>query len=545
MKLSFVFLIILGSLWATEIEKSIDSNQHYFRAKKVIRMCIDPHWMPYEAIHHGKMIGVNRAFIQRIEDSLPIPIQLVPTLNWSQSLAFVKSKECDILSLVMPTPSREKYLNFTTPYLEVPSVLVTKIGNTKSRQSPLHSDNKIGVVKDYAMAEILKKNYPLTHFVDVENVHEGLHQVQEGTLYALVSTSLAIAHNFQSGEFSNLTVAVTLPEKLQLGFGVRKDDQKLLEILENRLQSIPQSQKDSIFNQWIGIKFQPKGVDFVVFRNVLFVILFVGLFFLYHYYNTRKLNQELRKRLKRQISKVREQDKIIFHQNKLAAMGEMIENIAHQWRQPLAQINSAVSVIDNKLYHANFRDIAVDTKLLEIEQMTQYMSQTIEDFSHFLDEDKTKEQFHLISIIEKSIEILKGPLESCQIEIDVDVDPYLILKGNANELQHIIMVLLNNAKDVLETQEIDAPKITITLNLIEQTKLQLYVCDNGGGVERAIEEKVFEPYFSTKGQSQGRGLGLYLSKKIIQNSFQGDIILHNTQYGACFIVSFLYHNEGE
>jgi len=518
-------------------KKISDDYRAYFQSKKEITMCIDPNWMPLEAIEQGRMIGVNKEFIDLVQSYLPIPIRLVPTTNWSESITFAKERKCDILSLAMETTNRKKYLNFTSGYLKVSNVIVSKEALPASFELSHMEQRKIGVVQGYAMAEILKRAYPHIQFVDVESVVDGLEHVQEGSIDGFVATSLAVAYNFQSGQYKDLNVMTILPQKLDLGFGVRSDDLQLLAVLQHIVEQIPQSKREAIFNQWITIKFNDNEQAYKIFRNVLWVTLGMLFFILYYSYHSRKLNQKLQKNLATQIERIREQDKMIFHQNKLAAMGEMIENIAHQWRQPLAQINSAISVIDSRLYQNKTEDIVIDAKLIEIEQMTGYMSQTIDDFHHFLDQDRPKELFCLYNIVEKAIEILRGPLESCQITIEIDMDRHTAVEGYANEFLHVLVSILSNAKDILEQRSIPNPKITLRLHQSEQES-QLIICDNGGGVESGMEDKVFEPYFSTKEKMKGRGLGLYISKMIVQKSLKGDIQLSNTDEGACFRIDF-------
>ncbi len=509
----------------------------YFKTQKAITMCIDPDWMPLEAMENGKMVGVNREFIDWVQTHLPIPITLIPTQNWSESLVFAKQRKCDILSLVMRTPLREKYLNFTSSYLELPNVIIVHQDAYKPLSLLDLHGKKIGVVKNYAMAEIMRNHYPQIHLIEVPNEYEGLVQVQKGHIDGLVATSLAVAHNLQSGEFKNLHTAITLPWLLRLGFGVRLDDTVLLAILEEIVTQTPQTKLDAIFGKWITAKPLERDTNSQLFRNVMLALLAILLFILYHYHNSRKLNQKLQESLAIQIHDIRQKDTIIFHQNKLASMGEMIQNIAHQWRQPLAQINSAIGVIDNRLYQNSICDRIIEEKLVEIEKMTHYMSQTIDDFHGFLDENKQKESFNLYETIQKAIDITKGSLESCQIDIRLHLDINITLVGYPNELLHIFVVLLSNAKDSIQIRHITHPTITVLLKRIDNF-FEIYFCDNAGGIDPSIEEKIFEPYFSTKGKQQGRGLGLYISKMIMQESFKGDIRLQNSLKGACFVIEF-------
>jgi C4-dicarboxylate-specific signal transduction histidine kinase len=235
----------------------------------------------------------------------------------------------------------------------------------------------------------------------------------------------------------------------------------------------------------------------------------------------------------KELAKSREKDKINFHQNKLTSMGEMLENIAHQWRQPLSQINSAVSIIDDILYQNGSKDAKVEQKLSEIESLTTYMSKTIDDFKNLFDKKRSKEPFSLRDVIEKSIYILKGTLDSHNIEIDIDLDDDFKSYGYPSELQQVIVAILNNAKEALINKKMFYPEIYIRVDRIDEYN-NIYICDNAGGIDVDIIDKIFEPYFTTKYKSKGTGLGLYISKLIIEGSLEGELGVKNVVDGACF-----------
>ncbi len=229
----------------------------------------------------------------------------------------------------------------------------------------------------------------------------------------------------------------------------------------------------------------------------------------------------------------RDKDKMLFHQNKQVAMGEMIENIAHQWRQPLTQINSSVLVIDDILHQHNSMSNELDEKLIEIESLTEYLSQTIDDFRGFFDKSKVKKTFLLDEIVEKSTSLVSGALKKNNIQLEIQGDKNLLIDSFESELLQVLVVILNNAKDVLIQKTIKDSQININLKKVNQ-HFTITICDNAGGVPEKIIGKIFEPYFTTKHQSQGTGLGLYISKIIIEDSLQGNLKVYNTKDGACF-----------
>jgi len=244
---------------------------------------------------------------------------------------------------------------------------------------------------------------------------------------------------------------------------------------------------------------------------------------------------DLENKVQVEVEKSRDKDKFIFHQSKLAAMGEMIENIAHQWRQPLSQVNSAVMIIDDELAQKNITSKAIEDKLSEIENLTQYMSKTINDFRNFFDENKPQEEFPLSDAVDKSINIIQSSLTSHKINLKRNFDESIVLNGYPNELQQVVLVILNNAKDVLISESIKNPQI-ILKTYATLTDVMIEISDNAGGLKEEIIEKIFEPYYSTKGKSQGTGLGLYISKMIIEDSFLGELYAKSSQEETIFTV---------
>lgn len=278
-------------------------------------------------------------------------------------------------------------------------------------------------------------------------------------------------------------------------------------------------------------------LQFLILTLILIIII------LYKTYAIKKLNIKLNQKIKSEIEKSREKDKMLFEQNKFISMGEVMENIAHQWRQPLSQINSSVLVIDDVLHEKNFKDSVIEEKLLEIESLTKYMSNTINDFKNFFDQDKKYETFFLNELIEKSIYIVKGTFKANNIEIENNINNRYEYLGFQNELQHVIVVLLNNAKDAFISRKIIKPKIKIDIKIISN-EYHISICDNALGINDEIIDKIFNPYFTTKHKSQGTGLGLYLSKKIVEQSMQGRLEVKNTKEGACFYIILKTADKG-
>ena len=248
-----------------------------------------------------------------------------------------------------------------------------------------------------------------------------------------------------------------------------------------------------------------------------------------------KLNSSLEKRIQYEISKNTEQQIMLMNQSKLVQMGEMIENIAHQWRQPLAQINSSVLLIDAALNKNKFENTTVEMKLEEIENLTNYMSKTINDFQNFFNPNKEKTTFEIAKVIEKAIDIVKGLIHIHYINVQINIEKDLVCHSYLEELQQVILIILNNAIDALVLKEISSPQIHLTV-YEEDKNIVINIEDNALGINKIHQEKIFEPYFTTKEKTQGTGIGLYMAKLIIENGLKGKLSMKNILNGSCFTI---------
>jgi PAS domain S-box-containing protein len=248
-----------------------------------------------------------------------------------------------------------------------------------------------------------------------------------------------------------------------------------------------------------------------------------------------ELNNSLEEKIQDEIIKNTKQQMVLMHQSKLVQMGEMIENIAHQWRQPLAQINSLVLLIDATLEKNKFTNSTVESKLNEIESMTEYMSKTIDDFKNFFNPNKEMNTFLIETSIKKAYEIVNGLIAFHYIDVNINVEKELQCYSYSEELQQVILIILNNSIEALLLKEIAFPQIFINAYSVEDF-IFINIEDNGLGIKIDYLEKIFEPYFTTKSKSQGTGLGLYMAKMIIENGLAGQLSVENKSNGASFTI---------
>jgi len=228
------------------------------------------------------------------------------------------------------------------------------------------------------------------------------------------------------------------------------------------------------------------------------------------------------------------QREIIYHQNKLASMGEMIENISHQWKQPLTQLSFVLMTIKTAFTHNKLTLEYLENKTEEASNQIRFMSNTITDFSDFLSLKKEKEAFFVVDEIQRVISLIQDSFTVFSIEIEITCDKNHLLLNYKGELTHVIFNLLNNSKDAFSKKQVKDPKITIDIKKVDSDIL-IFIEDNAGGVDANIEKKIFQPYFSTK--ENGLGIGLYMSKKIVEESILGTMTFKNKTEGAEFCIS--------
>lgn len=245
---------------------------------------------------------------------------------------------------------------------------------------------------------------------------------------------------------------------------------------------------------------------------------------------------------------LRQRDILLQQQTRLAAIGEMMANIAHQWRQPLSAITSSISGLKLKQEFSLLEEKDIIDANDQIIKNAEFLSKTIDNFRNFFKKDQLKRKFFIATSIDETITIVQASYDNNFIKINKDLDSNIYYFGSDNLLSQVVLNLLSNAKDALVHNQIEDKIVSISL-FEENDHIKICIQDNGGGVSDEIKDKIFDPYFTTKHQFQGTGLGLYMSSQIIQNHFHGQITLQNqiTQngIGACFTVEFpkIYHNE--
>lgn len=238
-------------------------------------------------------------------------------------------------------------------------------------------------------------------------------------------------------------------------------------------------------------------------------------------------NNQLEHRVEKQLAQIRQKDIALNQQSKLAAIGEMLGNIAHQWRQPLSAISTTASGIKLKLEYDTMDNSELDKELSNIVSTTITLSNTIDDFRNLYSIQKEKTTFSIKSTIQKVVNLVNANLKNNHIHVIEELQDIKI-QSYENELIQVILNIINNSKDALSNKDYKKYIIIKTYQHKDFTVIDIF--DNGGGIKDDIISRVFEPYFTTKFKSQGTGIGLYMTKNIIEKSLQGQIECQNIEF---------------
>ena len=287
------------------------------------------------------------------------------------------------------------------------------------------------------------------------------------------------------------------------------------------------------------IKNEEEVLTLIVINTSITIVFLIFSLFISHILKLRF--QDYKKELISLIETNRQKDSLLSQQSKMAAMGEMIQSIAHQWRQPLSYISTIATAIKVQKEIGVLDETELVKNMDNISNSTKYLSQTIEDFREFFSPQKQVTNFKIDDTICKTLKIIEHQFNSKKIKIIKNIEDIQMF-GFENELVQVVINILNNAKDQFENNTQILNKVIIIEAKKIEEKVYISFKDNAGGFEKELEEKIFDAYFTTKHESNGTGIGLYISKQIIEKNFKGKLLAKNIQLdfennlfsGACF-----------
>ena len=519
----FILIILLSIQLISSPVKFTKEEKAWIEKNPLVTYVGDPDWLPFEAFDkNGNYVGIVADLLKYIEKTTSLKFKIIKTDSWSESVKIMADGKAMIISQSQDANAKTSLL-FTTNYYKNPIVIIM---DKKQYIPSLEKikNKKISIIKREPFFKKIKEEYPDINFINVKSVTEGLQSLNDGKADAFVNTLARTSYYMAKLQLNNLKMVGRTKFYVELGFGIAPKNHILKQIINKALSNIPKDVGNKILSKWITQQYveKPDYTSLYIAIAVFMVIFGMGLTFYI--------------RLKKETNaRIDAQNKMLKQQSKMASMGEMLDSVAHQWKQPLNAITMYL-----ELLKSDFEDGLVDKAYIdEMQEGTQnqieHMMTTLQEFRNFFRPNHAIEDFNLLKLTNSVLLLTKDEFLKNQINIVVQINENITLHGNQNEFKHLIINIINNAKDAFNEKEITNRQINIKATQDAKNVL-ITIEDNAGGIPPDALEHIFEANFTTKAKDKGTGIGLYMSTKIIEK-MSGTIKAENINEGACFYIT--------
>ncbi|MDO9266914.1 MAG: ABC transporter substrate-binding protein [Sulfurimonas sp.] len=551
-------------IFSTKAESLNEEEEGYLKQKEEIRVCVLSSMLPLSDIEHGKFIGIGADILSLMKESIKIPYKFVEAKSFEEHIQNAIDKKCDILPIAIES-SKEEDLKFTTPYHYEPLVIVTKKSENYIADFDTVSDEEFAIVKGSPFIESLKNKYPNIKLNYVNSLKEGFRDIEEGKYYGYIDNLVSVAYAFKNTQNGHLKISERFDDRVGFSFGVRGDDEILFNIFEKLSKNIRHPAIHDFFNEWVSINYT-KSVRFEHLKEVIFLVLLIVFIFFYRQRILKKkngelevlkdklleLNQTLESKIIDAVGEMQKKDTYMLHKSRLTQMGEMVSMIAHQWKQPLNAISTLqiAMIMSIELEEYNLCDKKeredflnfLNDKLKKIGLYTQNLSHIISDFSDFYRPNKYQEDTTLNNPVLQGYWLLEDTLSSENIDLCLELGSKSRVMLFKNEFVQVVLNIINNAKEQFKEKNINGAQILIKSYDRDDVAV-MEISDNALGIDESIIDKIFDPYFSTKFDKNGTGLGLHMSKNIIEQHYKGRLYAQNIENGVKFVIEVGIHKE--
>ncbi len=517
-----------------------EREKNFLDTHPTIRFRVRPNRPPFEFEKNGKPVGIAVDYIKKVAQKIGLEPKFIldnTPINESFKVLSQAQREFDTLLLATKSRDRERFLSFGESYLSYPVMIIANKNAPYVASMKDLSNKKVVLEKDFLINRWIAKDYPDIHRVIAKDTQHALEMVHHSAEFFYVG-NMAIANYLNIfGGLENLKIAAPSDYgNIDYHFVAPKQWPELTSILSKGYQQISPKEHSAIQQKWFSVQYVEK-FDYGLLWKILGVIAVVILWIVWW-------NRKLATKVEEGVQKHKTQEALLVQQSKMAAMGEMINNIAHQWRQPLNSIYIQAQEISYIVEYESSDPVALKELETSIKNQVKYMNSTIDDFRNFF-KPSTKSIFRLLQAIEDVLFLIEGRLKRLDIKVEIprrETLKEITLKGFENEFKQVILNLINNACDVFEEKGSFHNTISIEATLKSKTVV-ITIGDNGGGIpQELLPDKLFEPYTTTKGE-KGTGIGLQMSQMIITEKFNGTIKAQNTPQGAKFIVTLPCDDE--
>ncbi len=547
-----------GYIFSPKLVEFSPDEQAYIKRHKKISVCVNSNFFPIVGIEKGKLTGEMADVFSLISKKTSLEFIPLKSLSEEDFRKNAKEKKCDVVAMIAPFSSHFPTLKATSVISSTNFTLLSKLNHSFS-SDPQSLIGKRLLVQKAAFKEYLHYLYPYLSVEIQRDKSKMVRDVLSNRAYAIVTLDEQADYIIDKYGYGKLKIIGFLAKEQPISgsIGVQKEEPLLYSIIQKAVNGISQEKIVAIRNSWRISRYQTK-IDYSLAINIL---LFMGIILLIMIYYQRKLknfNKELEKQVNEKTKELREvnesleatvaekiqelikKDEILTLQSKQAVMGEMISMIAHQWRQPLNTITLQISNVQLKeMIGEGVTKEELLELLNEISNTIIYLSNTIDDFKTYFHPAKKAVETQMGELIMKAVSFVEPRLKKNKISLELQGDIELKVYVYANEFIQVLLNILNNAIDAYKQKLQDKKSIIIDVESLENTII-VKISDNAGGIKEENLQKIFEPYFSTKGKN-GTGLGLYMSKMIIEKQFNGRIDVTSSENGTLFVIEIPKH----
>ena len=496
----------------------------WMKENPVVTYVGDPSWLPYEGYDdQGNYVGLVPDLLTLASNNTPLTFKHIDTKTWSESLQKVASNAVMMISQSRYS-NRDTNLLFSDTYLQNPMVIVMQKGEKYVASLHQISEQKIGVLNNNTTTPALKKRFSNIPFILVENTESGLTQVATGKIDAFICSLPRAGYFIAKNQFNNLRIVGKTELKTELGIGINQHHPILLSIMNKLIKNTTEASIQATLSKWSRQKYVPVPDYTALYTaiGIFSIIIIMGtLFFLRLRYESQ--------------ARIASQNMMLQQQSKMAAMGEMMDAVAHQWKQPLNALSMYSDLMKSDFEAGNVDKDYVDDMLNGVQLQINHMTTTLSEFRNFFRPNSDVVNFNLKAIIEATLFLVKDEFMKHNINIETAIDDTITLHGNENEFKHLILNIINNAKDAFNSNHIQSRLIHISAQKVDELT-EIEIVDNAGGIPEHIISKIFEANVTTKAVGKGTGIGLYMSQQIV-GKMRGNIRVENSNGGAKFIIS--------
>jgi len=477
-------------------------EKNYLQMKQNIKICVDPNLLPFEAIQDGKYIGIGADIIDILKNRFNLPLTLLETKNFKDSVNKTKRNICDMIPMIMDN-KKDKQINFSQSYLETPIALITK--NDVPFISDIHllRDKKVVTVKGYSVSRIIRENYPHLDLVEVDSIYEAFDLVRSGKAFAMAEKVISINNIFHKDRIDDLKISSKFDEKIYFSMGFNIDNNYLPSIINKALEHISTAEKNTIYNKWVYF------LDEVSFKNsfpwqVFFIFVVIISFVVFWLIVVIKLNKKYKK------AKIEAEKLSLVKTNFLAI-------ISHEIRTPMNVILGMTYILgktnlSEKQREYNSKIVSSSKSLLRL--LNDILDAAKIEVGKLVIE---KHNFDLKIILDEIYEMFDFQVTEKNIEFHITYDNSLPLNlyGDSLRISQILINLLSNA-----VKFTDYGKIELSIELLPNDQYQFIVSDTGIGLTEKQLETLFDSFTqgdeSTTRKYGGTGLGLSIAKELVE-----------------------------